>query len=85
MVVRVHSSALGVRRRRARPGRVAGCQRLAAIEHLGWFRALPVHEHDELGVVCEERLLSFGIASVGAMSVGIPQLADREAVGLLSR
>jgi hypothetical protein len=38
-----------------------------------------------MGVLCEERLLSFGVASVGAMSVGIEQLADRQAVGLLSR
>jgi hypothetical protein len=60
-------------------------QRLAPIEHLRGFRALPVHVHDELGVVCEERLLSFGIASVGAMNVDIYELADREAVGLLSR
>src|ERR1700761_2452634 len=38
-----------------------------------------------MGVLGEERLLLFGEAAIGAMSVGVDQLADREAVRLLGR
>jgi hypothetical protein len=35
------------------------------------------------GVVGEERLLTFGVATVGAVVVGVEQRANREAVGYL--
>ena len=50
------------------------------------FRGLcagAVHVHEETGVLGEEGLLRLRLATVGAVSVCVEQLANREAVGRL--
>ena len=60
-------------------------QGLSAVEYLAGLGTLPVHVDDEVGVLREQRLLSFGVAAIGAMGVGVDELADREPVRLLTR
>jgi hypothetical protein len=46
----------------------------AAIEILG------VHVHHEVGVCSKERHLTFRVATIGAMHVGLDELPDSEAI-----
>ena len=48
---------------------------LLALQHVGGFGAFAVHVDGEAGVDGEERLLSFGVSAIGAMRVGVEQLA----------
>ena len=49
-------------------------------------RVLRVHVHDEVGVLCKERHLTFRFSTVGAVCVGLDELSDGEAVsGLCGR
>ena len=61
------------------------CQHLAAVEYLCGLGALPVHVDDEIGIFGEEQLLTVGVAAVGTVRVGVDQLPDCQAVGLLGR
>ena len=50
---------------------------LSSFEHVGRLAAFAVHVDGEAGVGGEERLLTFGVAAVGAVGVGVEQLANR--------
>jgi hypothetical protein len=60
-----------------------GRQTLSTVDDLRWLRALPVHVDNEMRVLGEQRLLPVWETTVGAVSVGIERLVDRQAVGLL--
>ena len=60
-------------------------QGLSSFEHVGRPAALPLHVNGEAGVGGEERLLTLGVASIGAVGVGVEQLANCESVGGLQR
>jgi hypothetical protein len=57
-----------------------GRERLSPLQDVGRFAAFAVHVDREAGVVGEEGLLSFGVAAVGAVGVGVEQLTNREPV-----
>ena len=58
---------------------------LPSLEDVGRGLLRAVHVDGKAGVGCEERHLSLSVAAVGAVRVGVEQLADREAVGSLGR
>jgi hypothetical protein len=58
-----------------------GGERLAPVQLLSRFGGSRVHEHDEPGVVGEQRHLALGVAPVGAVGVGVDQLSDGQPVG----
>jgi hypothetical protein len=60
-------------------------QRLTPLQDVRRLVALPVHVDGEDRVVGEQRFLPLGVAPVGAMRVGVEQLADRQAIGGLGR
>jgi hypothetical protein len=56
-------------------------QGLPALWDVGRFGAFAVHVDGEAGVYREESSLSFRVAPVCAVSVGVEQFPDRQAVG----
>jgi hypothetical protein len=62
-----------------------GRESIAAMQNISGGRRSRVHENVERGVLGEERHLSLGIPSIGAMGIGVDQFADRETVGRLLR
>jgi len=54
-----------------------GREGLSAVEYLGRLGALAAHVDHKVGVFGEERFLSVGVATVGAVGVGVDQLLDR--------
>jgi len=58
-------------------------ERLSSCERVHRLAAFAIHVDREAGVGGEERLLTLGVATVGAMGPRVHQLADREAVGRL--
>ena len=58
---------------------------LSSFEHVCRLAAFAVHVDREARVDREERLLALGVAPVGAVGVGVEQLAHREPVGGLGR
>ena len=57
-----------------------GRERRAGVKLLGRRRILGVHVDDEVGVFREERHLTFRIATIGAVRVGLDELPDGEAI-----
>jgi hypothetical protein len=59
----------------------------ASREWSSWERVgvLGVHVDHKVGVRCEERHLTFCIASVGAIGVGFDEFSDSKSVGSLGR
>jgi hypothetical protein len=57
-----------------------GREALAAVDDLGGLGALTVHVDDEVGVFGEERLLVVRETAIGAVGVGVNELADRQAI-----
>src|SRR5580692_9702538 len=55
-------------------------ERLTRVQLLRGVRVSGVHVHHEVGVGGEQSHLAFRIAAVGAMGVGLDELADGEAV-----
>src|SRR4051794_3627878 len=53
-----------------------GCERFASVQDVARLAAFPIHVDGEAGVLGEERLLSFGVAAVGAVRVRIEELAE---------
>ena len=60
-------------------------ERLAAVELLRGLGALALHVDEEVGVLGEERFLPVGVAAIRAVSVGVEELPDSEAVSRLGR
>jgi hypothetical protein len=60
-------------------------QRLTSLQDVRRLIGLAVHVDGEDRVVGEQRFLSVGVAPVGAVRVGVEQLADRQAIGGLGR
>jgi hypothetical protein len=52
-------------------------QRLSPVKDVGRLAASAIHVDGEDSVIGEERLLPFGVAAVGAMSVGVEEFAQR--------
>src|SRR4029077_4408189 len=55
-------------------------ERLARLQLLRRLRIFGVHVHHKVGVRREQGHLTFGIAAVGAMGIGLDKLADGEAI-----
>jgi hypothetical protein len=55
-------------------------ERLARVKLLGRMRIFGVYVHDEMGICGEQRHLTFRIATIGAVGVGLDELPDREAI-----
>jgi hypothetical protein len=60
-------------------------ERFSPFEHVGRLGTLAVHVDGKAGVDGEQRLLRFSVATVGAVGVGVEELADGETVGGLGR
>jgi hypothetical protein len=58
-----------------------GGEGFARVKLLGWRRIFGVHVDDEVGIRREEGHLTFSIAPVGAIGVGLDEFADRKSVG----
>jgi hypothetical protein len=56
-------------------------KRLARAQLLRRRRIFAVHIHHEVGVRGEERHLTFRIATIRAVRIGLDELADRETIG----
>jgi hypothetical protein len=57
-----------------------GRERLARMQFLRGLRILGVHVHDEVGVFGKKRHLTFCVATIGAMRVGLDKLPDRKTI-----
>src|ERR1700733_7971804 len=55
-------------------------ERLARVQLLRRLRILGVHVHHEVRIWSKQRHLTFRIAAIGAVCVGLDELPDREAV-----
>ena len=55
-------------------------ERLARVQLLGRLRIFGVHVHDEMGVRGEQSHLTFRIATIGAVSVGLDELPNSKAI-----
>ena len=60
-------------------------ERLARVQFLRGLRILRVHVHHEMSVGGEQSHLTFGITAIGAVGVGLDELADGETIRRLLR